>query len=290
MANKKRALSAQDEFYLRDVLQTATLAALMDSRRWEPGDIAFQGGTSLHLAHGSARFSEDLDFMVRGGLSLEGLSREVKKKLRLPFDIAADLALSVTPIKDDRNPHSFYVTLSGPQVIGSIKVKIELWKTPASALRALALKVSTISSATGQTFVPTLILSEIFAGKVYALGARDRIKPRDVFDLWWLCEKETPRLTMQSLCNRLSIYPAPSGESIDTAHTWLESALTRLAELKAPEAAERVAQDLKRWLPTSWPMDKSAAAQMLERSIEHLQAGIDMMRTFVAVEAGTRPP
>ena len=95
---------------------------------------------------------------------------------------------------------------------------------------------------------------------------------------------------MQSLCNRLSIYPAPSGESIDTAHAWLESALARLAELKAPEAAERVAQDLKRWLPTSWPMDKSAAAQMLERSIEHLQAGIDMMRTFVAVEAGTRPP
>jgi hypothetical protein len=64
--------------------------------------------------------------------------------------------VSVTPIKDDRNPHSFYVTLSGPQVIGSIKVKIELWKTPASAMRALTLKVSTISSAAGQTFVPTL--------------------------------------------------------------------------------------------------------------------------------------
>ena len=70
MANKKRTLSAQDEVHLRAVLQTATLAALMDSRRWEPGDIAFQGGTSLHLTHGSARFSEDLDFMVRGSLSL----------------------------------------------------------------------------------------------------------------------------------------------------------------------------------------------------------------------------
>ena len=69
MANKKRTLSARDEVHLRAVLQTATLAALMDSRRWEPGDIAFQGGTSLHLAHGSARFSEDLDFRVRGSCS-----------------------------------------------------------------------------------------------------------------------------------------------------------------------------------------------------------------------------
>lgn len=256
MANKKRTLSTQDEAYLRGVLQTATLAALMDSRR----------------------------------LVARGVIPRSEKKLRLPFDIASDLAVSVTPIKDNRNPHSFYVTLSGPQVIGSVKVKIELWKTPASALRVLALKVSTISSAAGQTFVPTLTLGEIFAGKVYALGARDRIKPRDIFDLWWLCEKEAPRLTLQSLSNRLSIYPAPSGESIDTAHAWQTSACARMAELKAPEAAKKVAQDLKRWLPASWPIDTSAAAPMLERSIAHLQAGIDMMRTFVAAQAGGAQP
>ncbi|MGH8822846.1 MAG: nucleotidyl transferase AbiEii/AbiGii toxin family protein, partial [Rhodoferax sp.] len=161
MTTRKRNLAARDEYLLREILQSATLAALMDSRRWEPGDIAFQGGTSLHLAHGSARFSEDLDFMVRGGLSLEGLSREVHKRLRLPPGIPSDLAVSVTPIKNDRNPHSFYVTLSGPRVIGSVKVKIELWKTQEKALSSLALKVSTISSAAGQAFVPTLTLDEI---------------------------------------------------------------------------------------------------------------------------------
>lgn len=290
MAIKKRTLSIRDEVYLRDVLQTATLAALMDSRRWEPGDIAFQGGTSLHLAHGSARFSEDLDFMVRGGLSLEGLAGQVKKKLRLPFDMASDLAVSVTRSKDDRNPHSFYVTLSGQQVIGSVKVKIELWKTPANAMHALALKVSTISSAAGQTFVPTLTLEEIFTDKVYALGARARIKPRDVFDLWWLCQKQAPRLTMQSLHNRLCIYPAPSRQSTDTAHAWLNSARARMAELKALGAAEQIAQDLKRWLPTSWLMDKSAVIPMLECATRQLQSGMDMMQAFIAVEAGTSQP
>ena len=79
MLSHKRVFSTQAQLQLREILQTATLAALMDSRRWEPGDLAFQGGTSLHLAHGSARFGEDLNFMVRGGLSLDGLSKQVKK-------------------------------------------------------------------------------------------------------------------------------------------------------------------------------------------------------------------
>lgn len=283
MAEKKRTLSTQDESYLRGVLQTATLAALMDSRRWAPGDIAFQGGTSLHLAHGSARFSEDLDFMVCGGLSLKGLSREVQKRLRLPPDIASDLSVSVTPLKDERNPHSFYVTLSGPQVIGSAKVKIELWQTSVTAMHSLALKVSTIASSTGQAFVPTLTLDEIFAAKVYALGARDRIKPRDIFDLWWLREQGVAAPGPELLRKRLLIYPAPSGLEVDTAQAWLQSAAARLAELQAPSATDRVAQDLKRWLPSSWPVDATLAATMLECAIEQLQSGIDKMRSVATL-------
>jgi predicted nucleotidyltransferase component of viral defense system len=279
MTGKKRTLSARDESTLREVLQAATLAALMDSRRWEPGDIAFQGGTSLHLAHGSARFSEDLDFMVRGGLSLKGLSREVQKRLRLPPGIAPDLAVTVTPIKDDRNPHSFYVNLGGPQVIGSAKVKVELWQTSASALKTLALKVSTIASTAGQAFVPTLTLSEIFADKVYALGARDRIKPRDIYDLWWLCEKGSAAPTAETLLTRLRIYPASSGAITDTANAWMASAAARLAELQAPKVAEKVAKDLRRWLPASVLMDAAVAAGMLARSIEQLKNGMDIMRT-----------
>jgi predicted nucleotidyltransferase component of viral defense system len=282
MATGKRTISTQEEFRLRGVLQTATLAALIDSRRWEPGELAFQGGTSLHLAHGSARFSEDLDFMVCGGLSMKNLSREVQKRLRLPSDIASDLSVSVTPIKDLRNPHSFYVTLSGRQVIGSAKVKIELWQTPAAALHALTLKVSTIASPNGQTFVPTLTLPEIFADKVYALGARERIKPRDVYDLWWLCKQGVASPTPDMLHTRLCIYPAPSGLVTDTAQGWTQSALARLAELQAPGAAERVAQDLKRWLPSSWPIDMATAASMLASAVEQLKRGIDMMHSAAA--------
>lgn len=287
MTLKKRVLSAQDQHLLREILQIATIAALMDSRRWEPGDIVFQGGTSLHLAHGSARFSEDLDFMVRGGLSLDGLSKQVQKKLRLPPDIPADLSLSVATGKGHRNPHMFYVTLSGPLVLESAKVKIELWQTQEAALKSLQLKISTMASPAGQAFVPTLTLAEIFADKVYALGARDRIKPRDVFDLSWLCEKESHLLTIKALHTRLEIYPAKSGATIDTANAWLANAEDRLNDLRAPDAAREVANDLKRWLPASWPMNEKTATDMLQPAIEQLEAGMKLIRDFV-FEQGAR--
>lgn len=281
MATKKRLISPQDQQLLRIVLQTATIAALMDSRRWEPGDIAFQGGTSLHLAHGSARFSEDLDFMVRGGMSLEGLSKEVLKRIRLPYDIPSDLSVSVTPGKDERNPHMFYVTLSGAQVVGSVKVKIELWQTQPDALKSLELRVSTVASPAGQAFVPTLTLGEIYADKVYALGARNRVKPRDVFDLWWLNEKGPTHLTAESLRTRLDIYPAGHTDPVETARDWLANARERLADIKAPDAPKVVMKDLQRWLPSSWPMNEQSAADMLQLSIGHLEAGIAMMGEIV---------
>ena len=257
----------------------------MDSRRWQPGDIAFRGGTSLHLAHGSARFSEDLDFMVRGGLSLSGLAKQVEKKLRLPPDIPTDLSLSVSSGKDLRNPHMFYVTLSSPLVVGSAKVRVELWKTEASALKSLQLKISTLGSSSGQAFVPTLTLGEIVADKVYALGARDRIKPRDVFDLWWLGEKEAPPLTRSGLVIRLQIYPVASGEIIGTANAWLANAAERLHELKGADTARAVAIDLKRWLPSTWPMNEQAAADMLRPTIAQLEIGVRLMQDFVDAQA-----
>ena len=55
---KKRPIAANEHSELRQTLQVATLDALMSARRWEPGDLAFQGGTSLHLAYGSPRFQK----------------------------------------------------------------------------------------------------------------------------------------------------------------------------------------------------------------------------------------
>ena len=73
----KRLLSTSDAFDLRQALHVAVLEALVAARRWEPGDLVFQGGTSLHLVHGSPRFSEDLDFLVKQSLDLSFIASAV---------------------------------------------------------------------------------------------------------------------------------------------------------------------------------------------------------------------
>lgn len=280
---KKRILGPAEQDDLRRLLQVATLAALTNSRRWEPGELAFQGGTSLHLAHGSPRFSEDLDFMVRGGLSLEGLAKEVQRLIQLPQSVSPDLSITVSPSRDGKNPHSFVVSLCGPDVIGSAKVKIELWQTDRDVLKRLQVVVSTINSPSGfPSYVPTITLDEIFADKVYALGARTRLKERDVFDLWWLTERSgrSPQLDSNSLVERLSIYP--NGSAIQTARNWLANALDRHSRLGTPAAVDSVLADLSRWLPSSWPLTRDAASSMVSTSAAHLGRGIEIMMEFEA--------
>jgi predicted nucleotidyltransferase component of viral defense system len=288
---KKRTLTAADQQRFRSILQSATLGALMDSRRWQPGELAFQGGTCLHLAHGSARFSEDLDFMVRGGLSLQGLSSQVQRRLQVLPGVPTDMAVTVAPSKEARNPHAFMVTLGGPNVIGSAKVKIELWQTSEAALNSLKLVVRAIPTSTGlQAFVPTLTLAEILADKVYALGARDRLKARDIFDLWWLCEQKAMTVQADSLCTRLDIYPGHNMNRAQTAHQWLAAAQLRLSDLSAVSTAAAVAADLKRWLPSSWKMDATVAATMVAVSVQKLVEGAAVMTArFPPADAAKGP-
>lgn len=287
----KRTLSAADQQKFRSLLQAATLGALMDSRRWEPGDLAFQGGTCLHLAYGSARFSEDLDFMIRGGLSLAGLSAAVQQRLQRLQGVPSDMKVTVTPSRDTRNPHAFMVTLGGANVIGSAKVKVELWQTQPAALEALKLVVKPMTGVAGMTaFVPTLTLEELLADKVYALGARTRLKARDVFDLWWLGQQTpAPVLGASELYARLAIYPVVEGNEPANAQQWLNNAQTRYQALNTASTLTEVHQDLKRWLPSSWRMDQETARQMLDAARSQLQNGMVLMAAYVAQNPPSAP-
>ena len=274
----KRVLTPQDQQRFRELLQASSIAALMDSRRWEPGDLAFKGGTCLHLAHGSARFSEDLDFMVRGGLSLDGLSKEVQRRLQMLPGVPLDMRVTVSSARDERNPHAFMVTLGGSNVIGTAKVKIELWQTPAAALKSLQVVVKAIPSATGaQAFVPTLTLREMLSDKVYALGARERLKARDVFDLWWLCDKQPMALEPEGLTVRLDIYPGKDETRAQTAARWISMAQARLVSMQTSKATLAVTEDLIRWLPSSWKMDQAVAADMMAVAVQKLEQGLQIM-------------
>lgn len=289
MTPPKQVLSPEQLRQLRAELQVAALSALMQARRWEPGELAFQGGTSLQLVHGSARFSEDLDFMVAGSLPLAGLARGVKRNLVLPASMPGGMELTVTASRDDKAPHALDVVLSGPGYIGSARVKIELWKTDADVLKRLKVVVRPVQTPDGTaTPVPAITQQELLADKIYALGGRNRLKARDVYDTWWLLHesKEQVAIDADMLHARLSIYPNGTPENVRaTAAKWLENASARLQELRrAAERPQRILDDLKRWLPSYWPLDDAQVRAMIDTSMAQLEAGIVLMCDFVASE------
>ena len=276
----KRQLTTTEAFDLRQALHVATLDALMASRRWEPGDLIFQGGTSLHLAHGSPRFSEDLDFLVSSSLKLDSISEAMQARLEGTTWLPDDTRLTVGKAKDGHNPHAFVVSIGGPDVIGAVRVKVEMWQTEETALSAVKAVVAPVKLARGpaagmQTFVPTADLPEIYADKVFALAARPYLKPRDVFDLHWLGTHSGLReCSVDDMRVRLATYPN------ETPSAWLEKAFARRMELR--EAGSGIVADLKRWLPSSWPLTEDSAKAMTQTAVEAIEQGIDIMREIDA--------
>jgi predicted nucleotidyltransferase component of viral defense system len=276
----KHVLTPLEVSELRQIMHVAVLDALVASRRWEPGELAFQGGTALHLIHGSPRFSEDIDFLVAASIDLTMISATLRGRMVHAVWIPRDATLTVTHARDAHNPHAFDVTLGGTHLIGSVRVRVKLWQTPADALHALRVQVMPARDhRTGlQAFIPTATASEIHVDKVFALAARSYLKPRDVFDLHWLrTHHQGLHCTLSDMAVRFATYP-----NMTTAQ-WLSSGADRRAELQC--SAERIANDLSRWLPSSIPMTAQQAEPMIAASVAALSDAMDLFPKAVIAPA-----
>ena len=110
---------------------------------------------------------------------------------------------------------------------------------------------------------------------MFALGARAYLKARDVFDLHWLVLHGVAGVcTPESLRVRLATYPG------ETAAAWLVKAQARREELAS--SVSPIAEDLKRWLPSSWPLTEVAVQSMVQSAITSLGEGIRVMRRIEA--------
>lgn len=266
---KKQTLSAAEAAQVRDALQVAVLDALVASRRWAQGELLFQGGTALHLVHGSPRFSEDLDFLVSSSIDLTHIADRVRERLAGARWLPTQAALTVSKAKDEHNPHAFNIVVGGPSFIPNVRVKVELWQSPATALQSLQMRVTAVRDRSGvQSFVPSLTAGEIYADKVFALAARPYLKPRDVFDIDWLVDRGEASCSIEDLNARIAIYPSM------TPAAWIEAAMRRRIELA--DAVDRIAEDLGRWLPSTMTVSRADAERMVTVAIASLDNALDV--------------
>lgn len=143
--------------------------------------LVFKGGTCLRLAHQSFRFSEDLDFSVLKPISFS----DFKKQMTTITNKYPEMKLEDIFNMKETLFAKFIVSAGGRKV--GIKIEIskrkEIWRSEKDY--RLILLQSPVSGLTPLIYSATL--ERIYSDKLKAV--KNREKPRDWFDLWFLSQK-----------------------------------------------------------------------------------------------------
>lgn len=149
-------------------------------------DLVFQGGTALRLAYQGIRYSEDLDFVLKNknapcfdklSLELKSLTSQIKKSI--PF-------ISDAHLKIQKQTSSFkrYCLILKTDFLGSIdRTNIEIANIPSHQYQTIILKHPAIPLS------PAIVVEttkEILSDKLLAFAARDYLKGRDIWDIYFL--------------------------------------------------------------------------------------------------------
>jgi predicted nucleotidyltransferase component of viral defense system len=202
----KRGIPGEmEQNLIKEAIHLHLLSALSDAGLLR--HVVFQGGTALRLCYGAERYSEDLDFVCgKAGsyvdnIEFDRLVRDAletaKNSLHRDFDIDPDQIALKQP--------------SHPLGIKSDSVSVAAWqiavpisRTPRSPRSHIKIEFANVPSydsgpnvarvTQGLVQIQDVILTvesanEILADKAVALTARDVLKYRDVWDVWYLVNK-----------------------------------------------------------------------------------------------------
>ena len=159
--------------------------------------LAFKGGTALKRCYfGGYRFSEDLDFTLAKAASLETILAEMKN---ISADVEQASGVIIRYSRTDRishqNSHTFYLAYEGPlpgTAVKEVKVDITIDERLVLPLkeRPVLKGYEEYADLPDDAIILVYSLEEILTEKVVALVDRARNEPRDLYDVWYLTERE----------------------------------------------------------------------------------------------------
>lgn len=237
------------------VMHLLAVQAISTYRHWAPGELAFQGGTSLHMAYGSPRLSEDLDFIALHLFDMDDLARKTRQHVHAALlPQLPNCTVECRMGKVERNPHSFALSLKDDPLPRTVMVKLEFYVSEwAYDYRAVLQSIRGQTPATkaypgAQSIIPVATLSEILVDKVHAIACRQYIKARDWFDLWWISKQgvdrpENEETWLDAIDRHAKMYG-------DTGAAIAEGLSRRIAEVSSPEIRQKMISDMAIWLPS----------------------------------------
>jgi predicted nucleotidyltransferase component of viral defense system len=238
-------------------VQICAVVSLMQDAQWRVRDVAFQGGTSLHLSWRSPRFSEDMDFLLTRRKTTQQIGRILQRTLKrtqermLALDPLFSIELHNRTRDADKMPvYQFIVT--HPSRVRRVLVKCEFWRVDDDYLAGYPIELRT-PAATGDIVshvgipIPAASLQSAYADKLSAFATRPYLKSRDVFDLWWIgtqtnADIDHNQAAVQFLHN-VSAYDTLDG--LPPAQ-----ALRKFLGYDSKAIFDSASKDLQRWLPS----------------------------------------
>ena len=230
--------------------------------------VVFQGGTALRLCYGGERYSEDLDFVCgKAGSYVETIEFEklvenaleaTKKTLHREFDVNPEEILLKRPAfpmaikSDSANVASWQISvpIASLRHLPKSRTKIEFANVPSydsgpNVAKAVA----------GLVQIQDVILTvesanEILADKAVALTARQALKYRDVWDVWYLTNRLNAQIERGMVAKKFADY----GTSNVGA-----KAKQRLEQLSKGSTEKAFLDEMSRFLPAKRVAEISSA-------------------------------
>ena len=141
--------------------------------------VMFKGGTALRLAYNSPRFSDDLDFSPLTKITFSDYKTVIK---------SIEKAFPEIKISDLQDKYFTYLSefkITDPLLTQNLTIKVELSKRKSKYKSSLRLLNSPTSNL--QLLIEVEEIEEILKDKMNAI--KERKLPRDLFDIWFLCQK-----------------------------------------------------------------------------------------------------
>ena len=269
---------------VKEAIHLHLLSALSDAGILRK--VVFQGGTALRLCYGGERYSEDLDFVCGTSGSyldkvefeklMSGVLEAAKHSLQREFDMASEnIAL--------KQPHHPMAIKGKLLTIAAWQIVVPIASTPHSPKSRIKVEFANVPSydhsprlarvTPGLVQIQDVILAvespnEILSDKAVALTAREALKYRDVWDVWFLTNKLGAESNRDVVRKKFADYGT---KDVDT------KARRRLEELAMPSTAKSFLAEMKRFLPAKRVAEMTDAG--LHRAI--LVESADLIRRAV---------
>jgi len=176
--NQAKNLKIDVTQVVREFWETVILKGLFDSP--EGKLLVFKGGTALRLVYGSPRFSEDLDFSLTADRLRDKFTILIKK-ITSPFP-----ELVITDLEEKYYTYLGEIKVTQDYLPSPFRIKVEISKRRERGYKSdLAMISSPVS--TVQCLGRVATLEQLYKDKLACL--KDREKSKDVFDIWYICQK-----------------------------------------------------------------------------------------------------